>query len=71
VDVLFAHRPDRDTPLEEICRAFSWLIDNGLAHYWGTSEWEPEVIVEALQICDKLGLNPPIAEQCEYNMLSR
>lgn len=71
VDVLFAHRPDRDTPLEEICRAFSWIIDNGLAHYWGTSEWEPEIIVEAIQICDKLGLNPPIAEQCEYNMLNR
>jgi aryl-alcohol dehydrogenase-like predicted oxidoreductase len=48
VDVLFAHRPDRDTPLEEICRAFSWIIDNGLAHYWGTSEWEPEIIVEAI-----------------------
>ena len=39
VDVIFAHRPDYDAPLEELVRAFSWLIDNGLAHYWGTSEW--------------------------------
>jgi aryl-alcohol dehydrogenase-like predicted oxidoreductase len=39
VDIIFAHRPDYKTPLEEQVRAFSWLIDNGLAHYWGTSEW--------------------------------
>ena len=39
VDLIYAHRPDYDTPLEETVRAFSWLIDNGLALYWGTSEW--------------------------------
>ena len=44
VDVLFAHRPDFDTPLEEQVRAFSWLIDHGMAHYWGTSEWPPIMI---------------------------
>ena len=48
VDVLFAHRPDRETPLEEICRAFSWVIDKNFATYWGTSEWDPETIVEAI-----------------------
>ena len=48
VDILFAHRPDRETPLEEVCRAFSWVVDNNLAFYWGTSEWDPEIIVEAL-----------------------
>ena len=71
VDVLFAHRYDRETPLEEICRAFSWVVDNNLATYWGTSEWDPETIVEAIQLCDKLGLHGPVAEQCEYNMLNR
>ena len=39
VDIIYAHRPDYETPLEETVRAFSWLIDNGLALYWGTSEW--------------------------------
>jgi aryl-alcohol dehydrogenase-like predicted oxidoreductase len=48
VDVLFAHRPDRETPLEEICRAFNWVINNNLATYWGTSEWDPDTIVEAI-----------------------
>jgi aryl-alcohol dehydrogenase-like predicted oxidoreductase len=48
VDILFAHRPDRDTPLEEVCRAFSWVVDNNLATYWGTSEWDPETIAETI-----------------------
>ncbi len=42
VDVIFAHRYDDFTPLEEVCRAFSWVIDQGLAFYWGTSEWSSE-----------------------------
>ena len=44
VDVVFCHRPDKDTPLEEVVRAMSWVIDQGKAFYWGTSEWPPEVI---------------------------
>jgi aryl-alcohol dehydrogenase-like predicted oxidoreductase len=39
VDVVFAHRYDPYTPLEEVCRAFDWVVRHGLAHYWGTSEW--------------------------------
>ena len=39
VDVVFAHRADWNTPVEQTVRAFSWCIDNGLAHYWATSEW--------------------------------
>jgi len=47
VDIIFAHRPDYSTPMEEIVRGFSWLIDNGLAHYWGTSEWTAVKFEEA------------------------
>lgn len=47
VDIIFAHRPDYHTPMEEIVRGFSWLIDNGLAYYWGTSEWTPVKFEEA------------------------
>ena len=64
VDIIFAHRPDYDTPMEEIVRGFSWLIDNGLAHYWGTSEWRPEKFEEACQIAERLRLHAPVAEQC-------
>jgi len=48
VDVIFAHRPDFNVPLEETCRAFSWLIDKGLAFYWGTSEWPASMIGDAI-----------------------
>lgn len=64
VDVIFAHRPDFETPLEEICRAFSWVIDKGYAFYWATSEWDADTIVEAINICKNKNLHPPIADQC-------
>lgn len=44
VDIVFAHRPDPSTPVEEIVRAFNWVIDQGWAFYWGTSEWPAEQI---------------------------
>jgi len=44
VDIVFAHRPDPATPLEETVRAFSWCIDQGMARYWGTSKWAAGVI---------------------------
>jgi len=71
VDIVFAHRPDFDTPLEETCRAFDYLIEEGLAFYWGTSEWAPDRVAKAIEICERLDLHKPIAEQCQYNMLRR
>lgn len=71
VDVVFAHRNDADTPLEETCRAFNHLINKGLAFYWGTSEWSSEQIGRAMEICDKLKLIKPITEQPQYNLWVR
>ena len=62
VDIIFAHRPDYSVPMEEIVRGFSWLIDNGLAHYWGTSEWQAVKFEEACQIAERLGLHAPVVE---------
>lgn len=63
VDVLFAHRPDVSTPLEETVRAFSWVIDQGMAHYWGTSEWSAVMIEQACQIAEKYNLHAPMFDQ--------
>ncbi|KAK3358876.1 NADP-dependent oxidoreductase domain-containing protein [Lasiosphaeria hispida] len=71
VDVVFAHRPDRQTPMEETVRAFNHLINTGKALYWGTSEWSPDEIERAWRYADKLGLIGPLAEQSRYNMLER
>mmetsp|Transcript_38728 Transcript_38728/g.28073 ORF Transcript_38728/g.28073 Transcript_38728/m.28073 type:complete len:358 (-) Transcript_38728:59-1132(-) len=71
VDVIFCHRPDYQTPLEETCRAMSWLIDQNMAFYWGTSEWSAARIQQAIGICEKLNLHKPIVEQPQYSLLCR
>jgi aryl-alcohol dehydrogenase-like predicted oxidoreductase len=48
VDIVYAHRPDRLTPMEETVRAFNHVIDKGMALYWGTSEWSADEITEAV-----------------------
>ncbi|KAL7747527.1 hypothetical protein RI367_007119 [Sorochytrium milnesiophthora] len=71
VDVIFAHRPDASVPIEETVRAFNWLIDQGKAFYWGTSEWSAQEITEAHLVAQRLGLVGPTCEQPQYNMFER
>jgi len=71
VDLIYAHRPDRNTPIEETVRAFNHIINQGKAFYWGTSEWNPEEIAAAWGVADKLGMIGPVMEQPQYNMLAR
>ncbi|KAI0156907.1 putative voltage-gated K channel beta subunit [Xylariaceae sp. FL1272] len=71
VDLVYAHRPDRQTPMEETVRAFNHLINTGKAFYWGTSEWNADEIASAWRYADKLGLIGPVMEQPCYNMLQR
>jgi aryl-alcohol dehydrogenase-like predicted oxidoreductase len=53
VDVVYAHRPDRLTPMEETVRAYNYVIEKGMAFYWGTSEWGADEIAEAVSIPDR------------------
>ncbi|ORY33471.1 NADP-dependent oxidoreductase domain-containing protein [Naematelia encephala] len=71
VDVIFAHRPDRTTPMEETVRAFNWLIDQGKAFYWGTSEWSQYELQHAHEIARRLNLVGPACEQPHYSMMHR
>ena len=71
VDIVFSHKYDMNTPMEEVCRAMNFCIKNGMAFYWGTSDWTACQIEKAYKICEKLHLIPPIVEQVEYNMLER
>ncbi|KAL6709324.1 hypothetical protein ACN47E_001731 [Coniothyrium glycines] len=71
VDVLYAHRPDRHTPVEETVRAFNHLIATGKTLYWGTSEWLASEIEQACAVADRLGLIGPIVEQPGYSLLRR
>jgi voltage-dependent potassium channel beta subunit len=71
VDLIFCHRPDIYTPIEETVRAMNFLISQGMAFYWGTSEWSADQIMEAHSIARQLDLIPPSMEQPQYNMLTR
>ncbi|KFY88428.1 hypothetical protein V498_06795 [Pseudogymnoascus sp. VKM F-4517 (FW-2822)] len=71
VDLIYAHRPDRNTPMEETVRAFNHVINSGKALYWGTSEWSASEIATAWRHADRLGLIGPLMEQPGYSMLNR
>lgn len=71
VDLLFCHRPDFHTPIEETVWAMNLLIQQGKALYWGTSEWSATQILEAYNIAKREHLIPPLMEQPEYNMFNR
>lgn len=71
VDLVFAHRPDIHTPMEETVRAFNHVLDKGQAFYWGTSEWSAQEIMEAYAIARREHLVPPLMEQPQYHMFHR
>jgi voltage-dependent potassium channel beta subunit len=71
VDLVFCHRPDFHTPLEETVRAMSHVVDQGKALYWGTSEWTAEQIRAAYELARHERLVPPTMEQPQYNMFTR
>ena len=71
VDLVYAHRPDPETPIEETVWAFHDIINRGKALYWGTSEWSAEEIRAAWQIAERHHLHKPVVEQPQYNLFTR
>ncbi len=71
LDLFFCHRPDPETPMEEIVWTMNLLIQQGKILYWGTSEWSASEIMEAHAVARELRLIPPAMEQPQYNMLER
>ncbi len=71
VDLVFCHRPDAHTPIEETVWAMHDIIEWGKAIYWGTSEWAAADIVSAIQIAERHHLHKPVMEQPEYNLFRR
>jgi aryl-alcohol dehydrogenase-like predicted oxidoreductase len=71
MDLIFCHRPDKFTPIEETVRAMNDLIHQGKAFYWGTSEWSAQQITQACGIARREHLIPPQMEQPQYNMFHR
>ncbi|XP_073712334.1 voltage-gated potassium channel subunit beta-2 isoform X1 [Misgurnus anguillicaudatus] len=71
VDVVFANRPDSNTPMEEIVRAMTHVINHGMSMYWGTSRWSAMEIMEAYSVARQFNLIPPVCEQAEYHLFQR
>ncbi len=71
VDLVFCHRADPGTPLEETVWAMSDMIAAGKARYWGTSEWSAGEIVAAWHIAERHHLHKPVMEQPQYNLFHR
>ena len=71
VDLLFCHRADPKTPIEETVWAMSDIVSSGKALYWGTSEWTADEIRAAWEIAERHHLHKPVMEQPQYNLLHR
>jgi voltage-dependent potassium channel beta subunit len=71
VDLVYCHRPDPHTPIEETVWAMSDMIRQGKALYWGTSEWSAEDIRTAWDIAERHHLHKPIVEQPQYHLFHR
>lgn len=71
LDLLYCHRPDPQTPVEETVRAMDHLIRQGYVFYWGTSEWPVDLIRRAHTVAQEMHCIPPSVEQPEYNLFHR
>ena len=71
VDLVFCHRPDPHTPIEETVYAMSDMVTRGKAIYWGTSEWSADEIRAAYEIAERHHLHKPVMEQPQYNLFAR
>ncbi|HEY4609688.1 MAG TPA: aldo/keto reductase, partial [Ilumatobacteraceae bacterium] len=71
LDLIFCHRADPETPIEETVWAMSDIVSSGKALYWGTSEWTADEIRAAWEIAERHHLHKPVMEQPQYNLLDR
>jgi voltage-dependent potassium channel beta subunit len=71
LDLIYCHRSDSETPIEETVRAMHDIITSGKALYWGTSEWSAADIQEAWDIAERHHLHKPVMEQPQYNLFAR
>jgi voltage-dependent potassium channel beta subunit len=71
IDLVYCHRPDPHTPVEETARAMNDIIVQGKALYWGTSEWPADAIRAAWEIADRHGWHKPVVEQPQYHLFHR
>ncbi|MGE5589495.1 MAG: aldo/keto reductase family protein [Bacillota bacterium] len=71
LDIMYCHRYDPETPVDETMRALDDLVTQGKVLYIGVSEWTAAQLMEGVATNRELGLDPITASQPVYNMLTR
>lgn len=71
VDLVFCHRADPNTPIDETVWAMHDIVARGKALYWGTSEWPAAAIRAAWDIAGHHHLHHPVTEQAQYHLFHR
>ena len=71
IDLIFCHRADPHTPVEETVWAMHHVIEQGKALYWGTSEWSADEIRAAWEVAERHHLHKPVMEQPQYHLFHR
>ncbi|MBV9532444.1 MAG: aldo/keto reductase [Bradyrhizobium sp.] len=71
IDIYYLHKEDHATPLEETVRAMAELLRMGKVRYFGVSNYRAWRVAEICNICDRLGIDRPVASQPCYNAMNR
>ncbi len=71
IDILYAHKEDHTTPLEETVRAFAELVHAGKIRHFGLSNHRAWRVAEICRLCDLAGIDRPVVSQPYYNALNR
>jgi len=71
IDIYYLHIEDHATPLAETVRAMGDLIRQGKIRYFGVSNYRAWRVAEVCNLCDRMGLDRPVASQPYYHALYR
>jgi len=71
IDLLYLHRDDETTPVEEVAAAVATLIESGLVHYFGVSNFRAWRVARLAETCRAMGVPQPIVCQPPYNAMTR
>ncbi len=71
IDILYLHKEDQTTPLDETVHALADLLRQGKIRYFGVSNFRAWRVAEICRLCDLAGIDRPVVSQPYYNLLNR
>ena len=71
IDILYLHKEDHATPLDEVVGAMADLVRTGRIRHFGVSNHRAWRVAEIARLCDLAGIGRPVVSQPYYNALNR